>query len=288
MTLSLFLGLALGAGSLLVFTAFWDRGQTQRKSRPRPSRLEKALLQAGLSEIRPAYVMVVSFILAALVGLVVLALTSTIPIAVIFGLFSGMLPLTLIHWIGQRRQSQLRALWPDAVDHLRSATRAGLSLPEALSQLGTHGPGPLQQPFIEFGKDYRSGMSFNDSLNCLQDRLADPVADRLCAALKLTREVGGTELGQLLSTLAAFLREDLRTRNELSARQSWTINGARLAVGAPWVVLLLVCLQPTAAQSYQSPQGMLILVIGFLVCVVCYRLMLRIGTLPEEERILQS
>ena len=37
-----------------------------------------------------------------------------------------------------------------------------------------------------------------------------------------------------------MLREDLRTRGELRARQSWTVNGARVAVCAPWLVLALL------------------------------------------------
>ena len=38
------------------------------------------------------------------------------------------------------------------------------------------------------------------------------------------REVGGTDLGRLLSTLSGFLRDDARTRAELLARQSWSVN----------------------------------------------------------------
>ena len=53
----------------------------------------------------------------------------------------------------------------------------------------------------------------------------------------MAREVGGTDLGRLLRTLSAFLREDARTRAELETRQGWTVNAARLAVAAPWIVL---------------------------------------------------
>ena len=44
--------------------------------------------------------------------------------------------------------------------------------------------------------------------------------------------MGGSDLGKLLGTLAEFLRESARTRSELEARQSWTVNAARLALAA--------------------------------------------------------
>lgn len=288
MTLGLLYGLMLGAGLLLVYSACWPEEGTARQKKPRSAKMQVQLVQAGLHRVSVGHVHAAAVVLAVLTGLIVLAFTAALPVAACFAAFAALLPATLIKAQAQRRHQLLRGLWPDAVDHLRSATRAGLSLPEALIQLSTHGPAELQPAFAEFARDYRSGYSFNDALNRLQDRFADPIADRICAALRLTREVGGTELGRLLGTLAEFLRDDARTRHELAARQSWTINGARLAVSAPWIVLFLVCMQPAAAASYQSPQGALVLVAGVLVCVLCYRLMIRIGALPEEERVLHG
>src|SRR5699024_11279417 len=80
----------------------------------------------------------------------------------------------------------------------------------------------------EFARDYQASGDFSACLDRLKVRLADPVGDRIVEALRLTRDVGGTDLGALLRTLAGFLREDARTRSELEARQSWTVNAARL------------------------------------------------------------
>ena len=51
-------------------------------------------------------------------------------------------------------------LWPDAVDHLRSAIRAGLSLPEALIQLSYRSPEELRDAFAHFSRDYRASGEF--------------------------------------------------------------------------------------------------------------------------------
>jgi tight adherence protein B len=145
----------------------------------------------------------------------------------------------------------------------------------------------LRAPFAAFAVDYRASGRFGDSLDALKDRLADPVADRIIEALRLTREVGGTDLGRLLRTLSAFLREDLATRGELEARASWTVNAARLAVAAPWAVLAMLGSRPEAAAAYDTPTGVVVLLAGACCSAFAYRLMLRIGALPEDPRVLR-
>ena len=177
-------------------------------------------------------------------------------------------------------------MWPEAVDNLASAVRAGLSLPEALAQLGQRGPEPLREPFLAFGADYLVTGRFGESLDRLKLRLSDPVGDRVVEGLRIAREVGGGELGSLLRNLSGYLREDARTRSELESRQAWTVNGARLAVSAPWLVLLMLCFQRDVVARYASPAGVVVLLVGAVLCFVAYRLMVRIGRLPTERRVL--
>jgi tight adherence protein B len=105
--------------------------------------------------------------------------------------------------------------------------------------------------------------------------------------LRVAREVGGSDLGTVLRTLSELLRVDARTRSELETRQGWTVNAARLAVAAPWLVLLLLGTQSTTLQAYDSSGGVVLLLVGAGVCAAAYRVMLRIGRLPEEPRVLR-
>ena len=88
------------------------------------------------------------------------------------------------------------------------------------------------------------------------------------------------------TNLSGYLRDEQRTRSELEARQAWTINGARLAVSAPWLVLLFMSSQPDVIGRYRSSAGVVVLAIGAVLCVGAYRIMMRIGRLPVERRIL--
>ena len=280
------LGVVLGAGLFLIWWSAWGQPRSVAQ-RPRSSRLRDLLRAAGIENVSGTGLVSTCLGVAAFVSIVFFAVTRSWPISACFGLFGGWLPIAVVRWRARKRTATLRQLWPDVVDHLRSAIRAGLSLPEALIQLGEKGPEELRHVFRDFGADYRAGGQFDPALNRLKERLADPVADRIVEALRLTREVGGSDLGRLLGTLGEFLRESARTRSELEARQSWTVNAARLAVAAPWIVMVLLATRPEAVAAYNTAMGAAVLLGGLVVSAICYSVMLRIGALPEDERVLR-
>ncbi len=281
-----FLGLVAGVGLMLVWLGL-SGGPIRPHTHVRSDRLREQLAQAGLSSVAPVQLVALQVLSALLVATVGIVTTRSISVSAIFGLFAAAVPRLMVARMRRKRQSDLRELWPEVVDNLTSGVRAGLSLPEALSAIGLRGPEQLREPFRQFGTDYRTTGRFNESLDRLKSALADPVGDRVCESLRVAREVGGTDLGRLLSTLSAFLRDDARTRAELIARQSWGVNAARMAVAAPWLVLLLLATQQATLEAYDTPTGTLILVIGAVLTVGAYRLMIRLGRLPEDKRVLR-
>ncbi|NMR20832.1 type II secretion system F family protein [Cellulomonas fimi] len=282
------IGLLLGAGVFCVWWSCWTPGQQRVRRRSGWSdRTQDLLVQAGAPGVTSRGLVATSAGLALVVLVVGSALTRSPAIAACFAVMAALGPVTLVRSRARRRRTALRDVWPEVVDHLGSGVRAGLSLPEALGQLGERGPAELRDAFRGFAVDYRATGRFSESLDALKARLADPVADRIIEALRLTRDVGGTDLGRLLRTLSAFLRDDARTRGELEARQSWTVNAARLAVAAPWIVLALLATRPEAADAFNTVAGGVVLAAGGASSVVAYRLMVRIGRLPEEARVLR-
>lgn len=279
------LGLGVGLGLVLIFAAFTTE-PIQRHGPRSASRLTRRLAEAGMGQIPPGSVRFLALVIAAVVFVAVLALTGAWPVAAIFALLGAWLPFAIIGSRATARRREFAQVWPDAVDNLASGVRAGLSLPEALSELGTSGPAPLREPFQAFALDYQLSGNFGGCLDRLKERLADPVGDRVVEGVRVAREVGGGDLGRVLRNLSRFLREDLHTRSELEARQAWVVNGARLAVAAPWAVLLLMGFQGNSLAAYSSPAGIVILIGGALACAVAYRLMMRIGRLPTENRVL--
>jgi tight adherence protein B len=279
----------LGVGLFFVWWSFWETDQgpaVERRGGPM-DRARDALAQAGVESVTPQALAATCLGLWGAAFVAVLAVSQSPTVAAAFASIVGWAPVAVVRMRARRRRAVLRDLWPEVVDNLSSGVRAGLSLPEALSQLGERGPEVLRPAFAAFARDYRATGRFGEALDNLKARLADPVADRICEALRITREVGGSDLGRLLRSLSAFLREDARTRSELEARQSWTVNAARVAVAAPWLVLAMLSTRPESVQAYNSRSGAFVLALGGAVSVVAYQLMLRIGRLPEEERVLR-
>lgn len=278
------LGLVTGLGLLLIWSAWWP-AQVAARRRPAP-RLRRTLDSAGLHEVGVAAFVVVCGVTGLVAATVLLVASRTPPVALVFGLMGAYLPVAIVRGRAERRLRELAEVWPEAVDNLASGVRAGMSLPEALAGLSERGPEPLRAAFGGFALDYQAGGRFSDALDRLKQRLADPVGDRVVESLRVARETGGGDLGRLLRTLSSYLRDDARTRAELHSRQSWTVNGARLAVAAPWLVLLMLCFQPEVIQRYATPAGVLVLGSGAAACALAYRLMVRIGRLPVQRRIL--
>jgi len=282
------MGLALGTGLFMVWMSFWPPQQAvARSTNGWYERTQDQLIRSGAAGVTPLALVGASAAVGLLVALFATGASGSPVIGVAFAGIASRGPFALVSARAAKRQSSMRGVWPEAVDHLASGIRAGLSLPEALSQLGERGPEQLREPFTTFAEDFRATGRFGDCLDALKARLADPVADRIVEALRITRDVGGTDVGRLLRTLSQFLRDDARTRGELEARQSWTVNAARLAVTAPWMVLALLATRPANAQAYNSPSGVSVLLIGGASTVLAYRIMVRIGRLPQESRVLR-
>ncbi|MGC5629449.1 type II secretion system F family protein [Georgenia sp. Z1344] len=280
-------GLLLGAGLCLVWFSFFEPAERTSRDARWTDHIQDALTRSGSPSVSPASFLAVSTVLGLAVLVVVLALTAAAPVAVAFGLIAAVVPWLVVTSRARTRTTRLREVWPDVIDGLVSAVRAGRSLPEAVGTLAERGPESVRPEFRRFVADHRATGNLVVSLDRLKARLADPVADRIVEALKLTREVGGSDLTRLLRALAHMLREDQRTRGELEARQSWTVNGARLAVAAPWAVLAVLAGRPEAAAAYGTTTGAVVLGIGAGTSALAYWLMLRLGRLPAEARVLR-
>lgn len=278
-------GLGVGCGLLLVWSAF-AFPRTDRTVVPGGGRVAHLLARAGLGEVSVTGFVLLCAGTGGLTAVVMQLVSGTPPVALAFGLMAAGLPVATLSARARRRQREFAEVWPEAVDNLVSAVRAGMSLPDALAGLGVRGPEPLRAAFDRFALDYQVTGRFGESLDRLKARLADPVGDRVVEGLRVAREVGGGELGRLLRNLSGYLRDDVRTRSELESRQAWTVNGARLAVASPWLVLLFTSFQSEVIHRYASPGGVVVLAAGAGLCLVAYRLMMRIGRLPVERRIL--
>ena len=280
------LGLSFGLGLLLVLIPFLGHRTKKRTKPAKVDRIDGLIHAAGIPRLTRSGLVGTCVGSSVVVAAGALIVTAMPMVAVLAGFAAASVPIVLLRRrIAQQSKARQQA-WPDAVDQLASAVRAGLALPEAVADLSRRGLAPLRVSFTEFDAEYRASGSFTRALDALQDALADSVADRVCASLRIARDVGGSDLGQVLRTLSALLREDLRTRGEISARQSWTVNAARMSVAAPWVTLALLSTRPEAVAAFTTWTGTALLAAAAVVSLVAYRLMRMLGRLSTPERVI--
>ena len=285
--IALVVGLALGCGLLLVASAFVGVPTIAVRAPHWWVRWSDVVVRAGMTGLTPVRLLGLSALVVVTTFLLVLAWSSTPTVSLALGLVLAPLPTMVVAARSRARTALIRSRWPEVVDSLVAGVRAGASLPELLIDLGEDGPEELRPHFRSFARVYRSEGRFSDALDSLKRGFADPVADRIVEALRLAREVGGSDLAALLRDLGVLLREDARIRGEMEARQSWTVNAARLGVAAPWLVLVMISGQANAAHAYSTPQGVVVLVGGAVASAAAYLVMQRIGRLPTEGRSLR-
>jgi len=270
-------------GLLLLFDGLTTR-ERRRKS-PLLRRLDRLVDESGMQSMTGVRLIGASVASGLAVYFVVAALTSSSIESVVISAVAASLPVATARARRKRRLRRFREAWPDAIAILISGIRAGVSLPESCLSLVTRGPRELQPGFGAFTSTYRSSGSFRAGLTRLAAEMADPVADRVVTALVLAHEVGGTDLVRVLRTLGDFVREDLKVRQEIEARWSWTVTAARVAAAAPWLVLVMMSTRPETAMAYNSPSGVVVILIGAAATGLGYALMLRAARLPTERRL---
>lgn len=277
-------GVALGAGILLIVSPWvWPRRPDRAPRRP-PRVLSRLLAAAGFAHTPAGRWVVFSLASAIAAASVALLVTSLPAVALIAGAVGAYAPFAWLTGRARHLRRSRRSLWPDVCDLLIASVRAGQSLPDAVSALSTLAPAPLRRPFAVFADDIAASGHFDSSILRLKATFADPVADRIVETLRMARQVGGTELTAVLRSLSAAVRTEASLRSEVESRQSWIRGAAVLGVIAPWVILVMLSLRPEGARAYSSPEGFVVVMVGAAVSFVAFRLMLRVGRLPEPRR----
>lgn len=282
--MTILLGATLAAGVLLTLSPWlWPTAERSTSTAHR-GRLVRLAGEAGFPSLQTRS-LVIGIAGAALgAASLVWLVTGSAALAVLAGIAGGTAPIAYLRGRRLRLRRLRRQLWPDVCDLLIAAIRVGLSLPDAVATLAESAPPALRPAFGVFARDLRSSGRFDASLDRLKVVLADPLGDRIIETLRMARQVGGTELIGVLRALSSSVRADAALRGEVEARQSWIRGAAVLGAVAPWVILTLLILRPEGAKAYSTPEGIVVIVVGAVVSVVAFRLMIRIGRLPEPRR----
>lgn len=125
------IGLLVGVGVVLVMLSLTDRSNIRVARSHQVGALTRLVERSGIPRLSAANLMGACVAASTLVGVGTLIVTAVPMVAVMAAAAAGYLPFLLIKRRVSARAKALRVSWPDAVDALVSAVRAGMSLPEA-------------------------------------------------------------------------------------------------------------------------------------------------------------
>jgi tight adherence protein B len=180
---------------------------------------------------------------------------------------------------------EIASSWPEVIDHLISGIQSGMSLTEALTELSARGPLVMRPLFTSFKSQILEDGDFDRALARLSEKFGSHASDQIFEALLISKSLGGSQLLTILRTLGNFLRQDLALRNEISVKQSWIKNSAHLSSAAPWLLLLLLAMQPTTVAAFTTPTGAGILFLGLALTALAYIWMSYLSRLPTVPRV---
>ena len=168
-------------------------------------------------------------------------------------------------------------VWPAYFDDVASGLRAGLAIGPAVWQAGRRLPWLERAAFERAEQEWARGSGLTASLSELSDSLAVPAFASFVELLRLAATAGSSRLPALVAELAEQSRSQLHLLDEVRGRQATTVNAARVAVAAPWVVLALTASRPDVRDVYLTGTGALVLAAVAAVSALAYLAMLRLS-----------
>lgn len=171
------------------------------------SNLQTFLYQAAV-EMTVDTVLVLCFGLSVLAGIAgslanfALPLLTTLAVAAI----AGMTPWLVIALKRQRRFSRFEEIFPDAIDLLARAVRAGHAFTTGFELIAREMPEPVASEFQITFEQQNLGMPLGEALDKLTERVPLPDVRFFVSALQIQRESGGN-LAEILTKLSYVIRE---------------------------------------------------------------------------------
>lgn len=197
-------------------------------------------------------------------------LSQTVVISLPLSIGAGAIPWMKSSAQERKKQKSIQDAWPEALDHINSAIKSGVSISQALANLAERGPIVLSPFFREYKFQVNTTGNLELALKNLCLSTQDPILKRLTQTILLVRQVGGAQVGSVLRTFTTFLRNDLTAKCEIEMRHGWIANTARIASCAPWLLLIFLTFQPQTRTAYNTPTGAIVVLGGSLLIVIAY------------------
>ena len=224
------------------------------------ARIASALESAGL-DLRPAEWLLLRAGIAmvgALIGVLLGAGNIVLGLLVFVAALVG--PSIYLKLKASRRLKAFATGLPDTLQLMSGSLSAGLSLAQSIDTIVREGADPISGEFRRVVIETRLGVSLEDSMEGVADRMQSRDFAWVVMAIRIQREVGGN-LAELLLSVAATLREREYLRRHVRALSAEGRLSCYILGGLPpgFMVYLALSRPEYVTPMYTTPIGWILL-----------------------------
>lgn len=231
--------------------------------------LRRLIDQSGVKKMTPATFLLASGCAALALFVATLLWTGYIPLAIVAGAIGAPIP-----YIWLRRKRTVRMLkfeeqFPEAVDLIARALRAGHALPSGLSMVADELPDPVGTEFRLLYDRQNFGMPLSDALKAFADRIPVLDAKFFVTAVLTQREAGGN-LAEVLDNLGTVIRDRFKVKRQVRVISAHgRLTGWVLAGAPPTLAFAFFLISPNHMQTLiGDPLGVQMLIGAAILQIV--------------------
>ena len=236
----------------------------------RVSDLQNLLTQADLN-LRAGNFLGISVISAAAAGIAV-AVAAGNPLFAWLGVILGViLPYAFVTYRRSKRYQRFEELFPEAIDTLARAVRAGHAFTTALELVSNEVSEPVASEFRKLFEEQKFGLPVRDALINLSQRIPLVDVKFFVTAVMLQRETGGN-LAEILDNLSYVIRERFKIMRQVRVYTAQGRLTMMLLMGLPPVIVVsMLLLNPSFIHPlFADPIGHVLLVTGITLQTLGY------------------
>ena len=232
------------------------------------TKLQDYLMQSGMT-LKPAKLLMISGILGLGAYLGAAYFLPHFYFTVPIGVVSALLPIAVVAFKRSRRLHKFEEHFPEALDLLGRAVRAGHAFTTGLEMISKECPEPLAGEFRTAFEEQNFGLPLRDALLNLTERV--PIMDVrfFVTALLIQKETGGN-LAEILDGLARVIRDRFRIYREVRVRTAQGRLTAGILIALPiFMMLVLSVLNPQyMGVLFTDPKGPVVLVTAGIMQII--------------------
>lgn len=232
--------------------------------------LQKLLAQGGLS-MRAGNFLGLSALSGVAATIISYYLSKRVEVAWIALLVGFILPYSYASIQRNKRFEKFEELFPEAIDTLARAVRAGHAFTTALEMITNEVAEPVASEFRQLYEEQKFGMPVRDALMNLTERVPLVDVKFFVTAVMLQRETGGN-LAEILDNLSYVIRERFKIQRQVRVYTAQGRLTMALLMGMPPIIVtVMTILNPSFIHPlFADPIGHTLLVLGITLQTIGY------------------